>query len=572
MDLRIKPYPKNIYPFGGLLIKDGSLSFWMKTLHDIQLRLEDVSIYPIPGNIANTIWGCLVRTNKPVDPHIAGKHELCQQVSENLFIPERAMLDPQMTNAELLNLFNTGMYIMHPEFGLVELPDALDLKMFIAEPLQHSYYVTRPGAAIFVPKQIKSFQVKPIAPEDLLENLEKKIFPQKETMKDDSLSLLEKGRLLFYKLLFTTNKKEKIGSDGRTKKSGLWAKTEEFFNAFSNKESAIGQKMQQDFEDLERRNQKEVDKLLDLLKNNPMEALKYAIPIDSQGSTRGGNNSSFTFSKRWLDFSLFNSANRGAGIGSVDLGESVNLLRDQYTATAQQLIKDKEFHKAAFIYMKLLQNYYMAAQTLEQGEYYQEAALIYLNSHNKSKAAECYEKGKMTEEAIVIYKELNQNEKVGDLYVTLNKKKHADVYFEKVVGDYKNKSQFVKASLIYRNKMHNRQAGQSMLLEGWKSNKDALNCLNNYFSNIEDIKALKVEIAAIHQTELGSNSDLFLQAIQHPYKRHRELSEWIREIAYEVISSQTTSNPNIVTEMKLFNQDDKYLLKDTFRFRLRKKT
>lgn len=63
--------------------------------------------------------------------------------------------------------------------------------------------------------------------------------------------------------------------------------------------------MQQDYEDLERRNQKLVDKFLDLLRNNPAEALKYAIPLDENGSVRGGNNSSFTLSRRWFDFLYF---------------------------------------------------------------------------------------------------------------------------------------------------------------------------------------------------------------------------------------------------------------------------
>lgn len=571
MELRIKPYHKNTYPFGGLLIKHASVAFWMKALSQMQMKEEDILIYPIPGKTANTIWGCMVLTNQLLDAHIAGKHELCQRVTEKLFIPEKAILYPPMNDTEIDTLFNTGRHIIHPEFGLVELTDALNTKTLFLEPVMHSYHVTKPEDSVFIPGQIKSFQIKPINPEDLLENLEKKIFPQKETMKDESLSILEKGKLLFYKLLFTTNKKEKIGSEGRTGKSVLWAKAEAFFNSFSDKENTIGQKMQQDYEDLERRNQKLVDKFLDLLRNNPAEALKYAIPLDENGSVRGGNNSSFTLSRRWFDFSLFSSANHNTGSGSIDLGESANALRDQYNSTAQQLIKDKEFHKAAFIYMKLLKNHFMAAQTLEQGEYYQEAALIYLkHSLNKNKAAECYEKGKMTEDAITLYKELNQNEKVGDLYVAINKRKDADVYFEKVVNEYKNKYQFVKASLIYRNKMQDRVKGQALLLEGWNTNKDALNCLTNYFSNIEDVKILKNEITDL-QKKNTANSDLFLQAIHHPYKRHAELSEWIREIAYEVIASQTSVNPNIVTEMKLFNKDDKHLLKDTFRFRLGKK-
>ena len=464
MDLKIKPYPKNNYPFGGFLIKHTSVAVWMKSLFEMQFRLEDVSIYPIPGTIANTIWGCLVVTKQAVDPHLVGKHELCQLVTEKLFIPERTILHPPMNHSEIVNLFDTNIHILHPEFGLVELPEAIDMQTLISKPVMRSYYVTRPEDAVFIPEHVQSFQIKPMAADALLENLEKKVFPKKEVMKDDSLNLLEKGKLLFYKLLFKTNKKKEIGSNERTEKSDLWKKIEALIGSFTNKESTFGEKMQEDFEDLERRNQKQLDKLLDLLKNNPEEALKYAIPIDDEGITRGGNNASFTLTQRWLDFSLFSSANRSRGSGSINLGDGANALKAQYNATAQQLVIDKEFHKAAFIYMKLLKNYHMAALTLEQGEYYQEAALIYLkHCANKTKAAECYEKGKMTEEAITLYKELYQHEKVGDLYVDINKRKEAKVYYEKKVDEYKQKNQFVKASLIYKNKMLDPQGGQELL-------------------------------------------------------------------------------------------------------------
>lgn len=128
MELRIKPYHKNTYPFGGLLIKHASVAFWMKALSQMQMKEEDILIYPIPGKTANTIWGCMVLTNQLLDAHIAGKHELCQRVTEKLFIPEKAILYPPMNDTEIDTLFNTGRHIIHPEFGLVELTDALNTK------------------------------------------------------------------------------------------------------------------------------------------------------------------------------------------------------------------------------------------------------------------------------------------------------------------------------------------------------------------------------------------------------------------------------------------------------------
>ncbi|OFY83691.1 MAG: hypothetical protein A3F72_12820 [Bacteroidetes bacterium RIFCSPLOWO2_12_FULL_35_15] len=312
---------------------------------------------------------------------------------------------------------------------------------------------------------------------------------------------------------------------------------------------------------------------MDMFKNNPEEALKYAIPLDDIGSTRGGNKSQLDLLKRWFDFSLLGNNSRSSS-GSINLGDHYYELQKQYNATAQELIKQKDYHKAAFIYMKLLKNNLMAAQTLESGNHFQEAATIYLkHAGNKNKAAECYEKGNMTNEAIEIYKELNENEKVGDLYLTIRKRKEADLYFEKVVTNYKSKNQYVKASLIYKNKMNNEQGGQSLLLEGWRSFKDPSNCLNNYFSNIRDIKILKREIETIYANDLNrQNSETFLQVIRHEYNKNNELSDSIREMAYEIVAAQIPKNPSIVSELKEFNLKDKELMKDTIRFKVNRKT
>src|SRR5690606_12145948 len=128
--------------------------------------------------------------------------------------------------------------------------------------------------------------------------------------------------------------------------------------------------------------------------------------------------------------------------------------------TAHTLIKQKEFHQAAFVYLKLLRNPALAAQALEVGNHFQEAATLYLqNGGNKSKAAECYEKGHMIAEAIELYKELKENEKVGDLFVRIGNRPEANFYYEKVVENYIEKEQYVKGSLIYKHKMNDELGG-----------------------------------------------------------------------------------------------------------------
>ena len=100
----------------------------------------------------------------------------------------------------------------------------------------------------------------------------------------------------------------------------------------------LSEALMQDFEKLQERNKKEVDKLLDLMKNNPEEALRFAIPLDEHGYMRGKSMSQFKMQDRGIDFSLFGSLNLGgSGGGGVDLGEEYFRIRKQYESSAQEL-------------------------------------------------------------------------------------------------------------------------------------------------------------------------------------------------------------------------------------------
>ncbi|WP_066401534.1 tetratricopeptide repeat protein [Flavisolibacter tropicus] len=309
---------------------------------------------------------------------------------------------------------------------------------------------------------------------------------------------------------------------------------------------------------------------MELFKNNPLEALKYAIPLDSDGVTRGGHMGQFTLSKRWMDFSLFGGGANWSGGSAVLPDSAFNKLYTQYLKTAQELTNQKEYKKAAFVYLKLLKNYPMAAQSLERGLLYSEAASVYLKYCNdKAKAAHCYEQGNMPVEAIELYKELGDNEKVGDLYTSIQRYQEALGYYQKVVDSYVDQHKHVKAALLYKNKMNNAAAAQLVLLEGWRSNSDAFNCLNNYFAAIEDEKQRWSAIQAIYREDVNDkSSETFIRVLRHEYENAPSFAEEVKDMAYEVIVRQAASNPNIVSELRYFNQKDKQIVKDIMRFKM----
>ncbi|NIF07128.1 hypothetical protein F3J23_16970 [Chryseobacterium sp. Tr-659] len=260
---------------------------------------------------------------------------------------------------------------------------------------------------------------------------------------------------------------------------------------------------------------------------------------------------------------------RGAGSGNFYLETSLfDKIRNKYEELADQYIAKKEYKKAAKVYMNLLQDNYRGAKTLEEGGFYNEAAVVYLKKlKNKSDAAICYEKAKQYKKAIDLYKEMEQKEKVGDLYKEINDLKNAHTYYQIVADDYVTNNQMVKASLVYRKKMEKTDAAQEVLLKGWKEDKDAFNCLNNYFANIFDVKKLETEIQNLYHNVPDHKKITYLEALKHEFKKDPKLQNTTRSIAYEIIAEKVGTRSEIVNELKHFNPNDEVILKDISRFK-----
>lgn len=259
---------------------------------------------------------------------------------------------------------------------------------------------------------------------------------------------------------------------------------------------------------------------------------------------------------------------RGEG-GSFYLENSLfDRIRNRYEELAEKYIAEKDYTRAAKVYMNLLQDNYRGAKTLENGELYNEAAVIYLKKlHNKSDAASCFEKAKQYQKSIDLYKELGQKEKVGDLYQEINDFDSANSFYQMVVDDYMTNSQMVKASLIYRKKMDAPEKAQEVLLKGWEENKDAFNCLNNYFSNIAEIEKLDQTIQNLYQTTPTEKRLTYLKAMKFEFSKDPKLQQTTRDIAYDIIAENINSHSAIVNELKYFNADDQMILKDISRYR-----
>ncbi|KUJ60704.1 hypothetical protein AR687_16895 [Flavobacteriaceae bacterium CRH] len=573
MELKLKINTKNTYPKGGILIKSASVEVWLHEIQNIGLTLGSVKVFPVPGTRANELFGCLIVFNQSKSKIGDIEKNNFYQLAENkLFIPENTSIAPELTEEEWHKLFSE-YHLLHPEIGLVELKEEVNWTDLLQLPVLREIEITVPSKSVSIPQFITSMRVE-VDQEKILNDIENPVSEEE----------------MIAKLPF-------------------------------------------DLQKLMKGNQKEMDKFLKFLDENPKLALQLAIPLDTLGTSRGDSYGKFSFGRgnmsRFLpseesspnlfkygaiiflililgnfklgdnhsDFQSFfifliiilivgfafsllagnsssasDKTSKSGGSFLIDSNRFATL-QEKYEKLAEQYAENKEYQKAAHIYLKLLKNHHKAAEVLEKGELYTEAAAIYLKySKNKKKAAECYEKGHAYREAIEIYKELNDDEKIGDLYVVLKNKKEADKYFNKVIENYKTNFQYVKASLVYKNKIGDVTDAQELLLQGWKTNKDPGKCLNNYFANCKSAEELSHAITNVYKEDVSdTNAAIFLHLLKPEFNKYEQLEEMIRNIAYEITADRISANPEVASELVHFNKNNKSILKDVMKYKLKQK-
>ncbi|MBP2618968.1 APC family permease [Chryseobacterium jejuense] len=233
MELRIKPFPKNIYPKKGLLIKGSSPVVWLQEMEILGISLTQVKSYAVPANSPNVLYGCFLVFNDHT-PQEIGKNAYFQCVDNKLFIPENTTFYPKI-NTEDWSTIDSDFLIMHPEFGLVKLSDQINWIELIQEPEKIEETVRKPLNGVKIPKTIESYMVE-MDDEKMLEALQK---PQTE---------------------------------------------EEWMNSlpFDLKKVMAG-------------NKKEIEKYLKYIEKYPERAIELGVPLDIMGTSRGDGLGKFTW-------------------------------------------------------------------------------------------------------------------------------------------------------------------------------------------------------------------------------------------------------------------------------------
>src|SRR5579871_5511244 len=307
MKLRLK-YNNNIHQsVHAAFVRGEKPDIWLKEIDKWNAAPEELDCHLMPGSInSSEVSGLFIVFKKPEFAKQFQLLDIYTCVHDKIFIPANTMLLPQLSKEEIRDIFLYDVHVFHPVIGLVgfESKDKIDLAELLCfrEEQLTDWGFAHPGIQ---PKPaFKQITVIPPEPEELINSIKNEIGQKALTdipgegagdnvfdKITDFFKLIFLGSILGLMKLFNKVLPEgnKIKKDASGKK-GLFQKLEEWISI--------------NLEELQRKRDDEIKRLLDLLDENTNEGLQYAIPLNSPYLNRGKQTSSSTLTRRPLQFNL----------------------------------------------------------------------------------------------------------------------------------------------------------------------------------------------------------------------------------------------------------------------------
>ena len=86
MQVRLKPYHKNLYTVNSLLIYGETVLDWITAICQLNIELQNVEVYAVPGTKANTLYGCVLFLKNMALPKDIRNHQYLQYAADKLLL------------------------------------------------------------------------------------------------------------------------------------------------------------------------------------------------------------------------------------------------------------------------------------------------------------------------------------------------------------------------------------------------------------------------------------------------------------------------------------------------------
>ncbi|MFK7739301.1 MAG: hypothetical protein AB8H80_03175 [Planctomycetota bacterium] len=182
----------------------------------------------------------------------------------------------------------------------------------------------------------------------------------------------------------------------------------------------------------EAKRRREIERLLQLLADNPGEGLRYALPLAGAHPTRGLSQGADSLHRGDADY-RYSKLNRSASADPWDVSLAQRTqLQAHYRHLANSEATTGRHRRAAYILAHLLGDLRSAAKVLAEGAHHREAAQLYLDSlGDHAAAAKCLAAGGWLAEAAQLESDREQWRNAGDLYLLDGDRNRADALYKR---------------------------------------------------------------------------------------------------------------------------------------------
>ena len=547
----------------------GGAAEWLEEISRWDCRHEAVKVLPLPTSATDrTPNAALLAAPTPI---VATPRSVAYQCLANrLYIPLDGQLWPPVTEGELSELLQRRVYVWDPTWGLAA---------FEPEPwLSPSQLITHPG---FQPTGWRP------APDTVV--LAPRIFSMAAMLPPDADEAVQAGQ-------------EDIGQD--VDKAGQLPRSDDesapgAMGAASTKGKQIAanaakmaasmlpgswadrlgywadQRQQEVDRTLTADQNREVERLMKMMEDNPDEGLKYAPPLANDIAHRGEAPAGGALGPRDTNFNLGRLSSSGPAQSWSVSNANYHRLRAQYREAANRELALRRFRRAAYIFAELLGEYRAAAGALMSGGHYRDAAALYTQKLNsKREAATCLEQGGLLSEAIELLIETEQFEKAGDLYTKLDQPEAAREQYLAAVKHLNTDSETTPLTIakLQLNKLKDREGALATLSDAWPDGAGAKQSILMWFRLAsDDLGHLRGDV--LQQIErvadVGPEHALLAaevlseRALERDELTDRNYQALQRVIASNLLEQNPALRPRMLRLLEAATPGDRLLRRDT---------
>ncbi len=293
-----------------------------------------------------------------------------------------------------------------------------------------------------------------------------------------------------------------------------------------------------------RQREREVQRLMRMLEQNPDEGLRYAIPFGGEAG-RGVASPGNQLVAHDLNFRFGFGSGMAADMWNISVEQQLRLTAS-YRTLAEREQRAGRHRRAAYIYSALLNDWRSAATALTAGHHYADAAVIYEKRlQNIVEASQCYELAGQFDKALRLYVDSLNWIAAGDLCTRTERPEEAREHYRAAVIATLTTGNTRHAAELLETKLRETDEALTLLWDAWPGDRQSDACLDAWF----DLTARHQRFdTAIERVEVLSRQTTQLEALRvlprllrvHQHYPHANVQRTASEATLQVVARHLT--------------------------------